>query len=265
MTAATWSEQQLTDLPRLWAEGLFASVIGKRLGKSTNAVIGKAHRMDLPRRASPLPLGSPTRASDVAAAKVVPIKRAPKITPSIPGHATRTHTAQADRREGRHAGTTTQAPHANAPALPRQLLLGAGRQQAVALLRCASSGRQAVLRGPRQGCVCAKAGCGGVTPVAYQLYLRRWQFAIRGNCPRRIAMNHAEMRKLRLKRARRFFAMVEAGDTLRQIAEQEGISRQRVQQLVSELPEYRITPRFIPQCQTRRHLSRLLFRCAVAA
>ena len=59
-------------------------------------------------------------------------------------------------------------------------------------------------------------------------------------------MNHAEMRKLRLKRARRFFAMVEAGDTLQQIAEQEGISRQRVQQLVSELPEYRITPRFIP-------------------
>jgi hypothetical protein len=59
-------------------------------------------------------------------------------------------------------------------------------------------------------------------------------------------MNYADRRKLRLKRARRFFAMVEAGDTLQQIAEQEGISRQRVQQIVSELPEYRITPRFIP-------------------
>jgi hypothetical protein len=56
-------------------------------------------------------------------------------------------------------------------------------------------------------------------------------------------MNHAEKRKLRLKRARRFFAMVEAGDTLQQIAEQEGISRQRVQQIVSELPEYRMSPR----------------------
>jgi GcrA cell cycle regulator len=38
------------DLRRLWAEGLSASQIGDSLGVTRNAVIGKAHRLNLPSR-----------------------------------------------------------------------------------------------------------------------------------------------------------------------------------------------------------------------
>jgi GcrA cell cycle regulator len=84
MTAATWSEQQLTDLPRLWADGLPSAEIGRRIGKSKNAILGKAHRLGLPDRPSPIPLSSPTRYRAGSKSKVVVIKRAPKVTlPSL--------------------------------------------------------------------------------------------------------------------------------------------------------------------------------------
>jgi len=48
-----WSEDRVVTLKRLWADGLTASQIAKKLGGVTrNAVIGKVHRMGLPRRES---------------------------------------------------------------------------------------------------------------------------------------------------------------------------------------------------------------------
>ena len=40
-----WSPEQISELTRLWGEGLTTSEIGKRLGISKNAVVGKAHRL----------------------------------------------------------------------------------------------------------------------------------------------------------------------------------------------------------------------------
>lgn len=50
----SWTEERISDLVRLWATGRSASEIGRALGVSKNAVIGKAHRLKLPARPSPI-------------------------------------------------------------------------------------------------------------------------------------------------------------------------------------------------------------------
>jgi len=49
-----WSEETIVHLRGLWADGLSTAEIGRRLGVSKNAVVGKAHRLDLPARPSPI-------------------------------------------------------------------------------------------------------------------------------------------------------------------------------------------------------------------
>jgi GcrA cell cycle regulator len=49
-----WTDERVTTLKRLWAEGLSASQIAKQMGGVTrNAVIGKVHRLGLAGRATP--------------------------------------------------------------------------------------------------------------------------------------------------------------------------------------------------------------------
>jgi GcrA cell cycle regulator len=49
----TWTDDRVTTLTQLWGDGHSASVIAARVEKSRNAVIGKAHRLHLARRATP--------------------------------------------------------------------------------------------------------------------------------------------------------------------------------------------------------------------
>jgi len=49
-----WSPERIAELTRLWNDGLATSEIGKRLGISKNAVVGKAHRLHLSARPSPI-------------------------------------------------------------------------------------------------------------------------------------------------------------------------------------------------------------------
>jgi GcrA cell cycle regulator len=44
----TWTAERIAVLTRLWAEGFSASLIGEQIGVTRNAVIGKAHRLELP-------------------------------------------------------------------------------------------------------------------------------------------------------------------------------------------------------------------------
>src|SRR6202000_1439118 len=46
-------EDTIVRLRALWDEGLSTAEIGRRLGVSKNAVVGKAHRLGLPARLSP--------------------------------------------------------------------------------------------------------------------------------------------------------------------------------------------------------------------
>ncbi len=45
-----WTPERVETLTKLWNEGLYASDIGKTLGCTRNAVIGKANRLNLPAR-----------------------------------------------------------------------------------------------------------------------------------------------------------------------------------------------------------------------
>ena len=49
-----WTPERIETLGRLWDEGLSTAEIGRRLGLSKNAVIGKAHRLALKPRPSPV-------------------------------------------------------------------------------------------------------------------------------------------------------------------------------------------------------------------
>ncbi|SDF88190.1 GcrA cell cycle regulator [Limimonas halophila] len=53
----SWTDERIDELTRLWQAGHSASDIGKRLGVSKNAVVGKAHRLKLPSRPSPIKQG----------------------------------------------------------------------------------------------------------------------------------------------------------------------------------------------------------------
>ncbi len=54
----SWTEERLVLLKKLWDEGLSISQIGEQLGVTRNAVAGKAHRMDLKKRQSPITASS---------------------------------------------------------------------------------------------------------------------------------------------------------------------------------------------------------------
>ena len=49
-----WTQELVTQLSSLWQQGLSTAEIGRRLGVSKNAVVGKAHRLALDPRPSPL-------------------------------------------------------------------------------------------------------------------------------------------------------------------------------------------------------------------
>ena len=53
-TGNVWNDERLNELKKLWAEGLSISQIGEALGVSRNSIAGKAHRMGLPKRPSPI-------------------------------------------------------------------------------------------------------------------------------------------------------------------------------------------------------------------
>ena len=59
-----WTDEQVEELKRLWDKGLTTGEIGKALGVSKNAVVGKAHRLGLNSRPSPIRRGE----DDTAAA-----------------------------------------------------------------------------------------------------------------------------------------------------------------------------------------------------
>lgn len=49
-----WNEETIARLRALWAEGVETAEIGRRMGISKNAVAGKVHRLNLPKRPSPI-------------------------------------------------------------------------------------------------------------------------------------------------------------------------------------------------------------------
>lgn len=52
--ASDWNDALIARLRALWDEGLSTAEIGRRLGFTKNAIVGKAHRLQLPARPSPI-------------------------------------------------------------------------------------------------------------------------------------------------------------------------------------------------------------------
>ncbi len=74
----SWNDEKINRLKRLWQEGLTTGEIGKRLGVSKNAVVGKAHRLELKGR--PSPIKRPTRAAAETTTKKAPEVRVFTLT-----------------------------------------------------------------------------------------------------------------------------------------------------------------------------------------
>jgi GcrA cell cycle regulator len=74
MLAMDWTAEAIERLKALWAEGHSTAEIGRRMGISKNAVVGKAHRLNLPARPSPIRRD--------AAPRPAPVPRAPRPVPA---------------------------------------------------------------------------------------------------------------------------------------------------------------------------------------
>ena len=80
----SWTDERIDTLRRLWEQGLTASQIADDLGNVTrNAVIGKAHRLGLKSRPSPVKAGDDGAAAASPAASVAP-PPAPRPAPPRP-------------------------------------------------------------------------------------------------------------------------------------------------------------------------------------
>lgn len=76
----TWTDERVAELMRLWEAGRSASEIGRLLGVSKNSVVGKAHRMKLKARPSPIKRGSAPQVRRVAVAHAAkPAVQAPAV------------------------------------------------------------------------------------------------------------------------------------------------------------------------------------------
>ncbi|WP_298674120.1 GcrA family cell cycle regulator, partial [uncultured Sphingomonas sp.] len=83
----SWTEERIQTLKTMWESGQTASQIAEALGGvSRNAVIGKAHRLDLQSRPSPVvPKDAEAKAEAKAGAKAqTPAQAAPTAAPPPP-------------------------------------------------------------------------------------------------------------------------------------------------------------------------------------
>ena len=83
-----WTDQRIDQLKTLWEKGLTASQIAEELGGvSRNAVIGKAHRLGLKSRPSPVKANEPEKKTGLKKSPPKPIAAAPikpRMAASVP-------------------------------------------------------------------------------------------------------------------------------------------------------------------------------------
>jgi GcrA cell cycle regulator len=114
----TWTEEQDNRLRALWDEGHSTAQIGYRMGKTKNAIVGRAHRMGLVSRPSPIinaggpraprPLARATRERAVRLPALASI--AAVVAPRVEGRA---------RQEAQHARVSVVAQPLQVEEAPR--------------------------------------------------------------------------------------------------------------------------------------------------
>jgi GcrA cell cycle regulator len=74
----SWTDERIATLKKMWESGSTASQIAEELGGvSRNAVIGKAHRLGLKSRPSPVKANDKKKTAKKAAPQSAPVKKAP--------------------------------------------------------------------------------------------------------------------------------------------------------------------------------------------
>lgn len=106
-----WTDERIASLKQYWEEGRSASQIAEILGEglSRNAVIGKAHRLGLASRPSPLKTGEAKSGEAKAAKPKAEPKAAARPTPA---------SSPAPRAETPAEARPAPAPRAETPAAP---------------------------------------------------------------------------------------------------------------------------------------------------
>jgi GcrA cell cycle regulator len=122
-----WTDERIEQLKTMWERGMTASQIADELGGvSRNAVIGKAHRLGLQSRPSPVKAtdAAPKKAAPPAAKKPAP---APAQQPKRPApEAPRAAAPAAAPAAPAAEPATTPATAAEAPPAPRIISVGPG-------------------------------------------------------------------------------------------------------------------------------------------
>jgi GcrA cell cycle regulator len=101
----SWTEERIERLKKMWHDGATASQIADELGGvSRNAVIGKAHRLGLEQRPSPVKPGDEKEAKKASPAPAAAPRPTPKVEAPRPADA---------------APAPSPAPHRHQPSGPR--------------------------------------------------------------------------------------------------------------------------------------------------
>jgi GcrA cell cycle regulator len=101
----SWTEERIERLKKMWHDGATASQIADGLGGvSRNAVIGKAHRLGLEQRPSPV------KAGEEKDKKAAPTASAPKVTPKAETAKPTAATSAAPSAAPSHPGAPSPRP-----------------------------------------------------------------------------------------------------------------------------------------------------------
>lgn len=125
----SWTDERIDQLKAMWEKGLTASQIAEELGGvSRNAVIGKAHRLGLQSRPSPVKANdAPKKAAPARKpAPVAPVAAAPKPAPVPQNTAVRTAPPAAAPAAPSAAASPGAAPANDAPAAPQPRIISVG-------------------------------------------------------------------------------------------------------------------------------------------
>lgn len=124
----SWTEERIATLQKMWEGGSTASQIAEELGGvSRNAVIGKAHRLGLKSR--PSPVKAAEKKKKAAAAKKPPGKTAAAKKPAskpAPRAAARAPAGKAEAPKAAQAGVPSQPVPNPTPDLPKIVSVGPG-------------------------------------------------------------------------------------------------------------------------------------------
>ena len=122
----SWTDERIATLTKMWEGGATASQIAEELGGvSRNAVIGKAHRLELKARPSPVKPNEPDAAPKAPAAKLAKPAVAPKsVKPVIEPAARSEALAPAAPRAASSSQPLSDTP--SPPPPPRIVSVGPG-------------------------------------------------------------------------------------------------------------------------------------------